>query len=74
MLPSAGADVEFLTLWYESGDAGTNADGEFSWVYQDNTVHTSHLTNFYTNQAPKFRTAVGSIYPGFYDYYKEAVR
>jgi hypothetical protein len=71
MLPSAGADVEFLTLWYESGDAGTNADGEFSWVYQDNTVHTSHLTNFYTNQAPKFRTAVGSIYPGFYDYYKE---
>lgn len=57
----------FLTLWYESSDAGTNAQGEYSWVYKDN----SHLTNFYTNSLPNLEIAMGSAYPGFKDYYQE---
>lgn len=57
----------FLTLWYESADAGENASGEYSWVYQDNT----HLTNFYDNRVPNLTFAIGSAYPGFDDYYEE---
>ncbi|WP_053976761.1 glycoside hydrolase family 71/99-like protein [Mangrovimonas xylaniphaga] len=57
----------FLTLWYESAEAGDNAQGEFSWVYEDNT----HLTNFYNNQFPNLDLAFGSAYPGFDDFYEE---
>lgn len=57
----------FLTLWYESADAGINAQGEYAWVYQDN----SHLTNFYNNRLETLGVAFGSAYPGFKDYYKE---
>lgn len=71
IMPAAGEDVEFLTLWYESGEAGAHADGEYSWVYQDNSNHITHLQNFYTKRAPQLKTVVGSAYPGFYDYYKE---
>jgi len=71
IMASAGEDIEFLTLWYESGDAGANADGEFSWVYQDNTNHITHLDNFYKNKAPSLKTVAGSVYPGFEDFYKE---
>lgn len=57
----------FLTLWYESADAGMNASGEFSWVYQDNT----HITNFYNNKVPSLSVAMGSAYPGFKDFYAQ---
>ncbi len=57
----------FLTLWYESSDAGSNAQGEYSWVYEDN----SHLTNFYANSLPNLDIAIGSAYPGFKDFYAE---
>ncbi|MBN2273643.1 MAG: glycoside hydrolase family 99-like domain-containing protein [Bacteroidales bacterium] len=57
----------FLSLWYESGELGKNAAGEYSWVYENNT----HIQNFYTSQAMKFDMAVGSAYPGFRDYYAE---
>ncbi len=57
----------FLTLWYESGDAGANASGEYSWVYQDN----SHISNFYTNTLPNLGVGMGSAYPGFRDFYAE---
>jgi len=57
----------FLTLWYESADAGMNASGEFSWVYQDNT----HISNFYANKLPNLDVAMGSAYPGFNDFYQE---
>lgn len=71
ILPSAGEETEFLTLWNESADAGTNADGEFAWVFQDNTNHIVHLDNFYKNRAPLLKTAMGSVYPGFEDFYEE---
>ncbi|MCO6149169.1 glycoside hydrolase family 71/99-like protein [Flavobacterium sp. NRK1] len=57
----------FLTLWYESADAGTNASGEYSWVYQDNT----HISNFYANKLPTLNVGMGSAYPGFKDFYQE---
>lgn len=71
ILPSAGEEIEFLPLWYESGDVGLLADGEYSWVYQDDRDHLSHLTSFYTGRAPGLKTAMGSAYPGFEDFYAE---
>jgi len=57
----------FLTLWFESSDAGANASGEYSWVYQNN----SHLSNFYANNIQNLSVAMGSAYPGFNDFYDE---
>jgi hypothetical protein len=72
ILPSAGEDIEFLTLWNESGDAGANADGEFAWVYQDNSKnHIAYLEDFYKNRAPQLKTVAGAAYPGFDDFYQE---
>jgi hypothetical protein len=68
ILSYAGQDVEFLPLWYENGDAGSNADGEYAWVYSD---YLTGLRNFYGNRAPGLKTAMGVAYPGFHDYYVE---
>ena len=57
----------FLTLWHESSEAGSNASGEYAWVYQDN----SHLSNFYANNLPNLSIAMGSAYPGFKDFYAQ---
>lgn len=57
----------FLTLWNQSAQAGTNASGEFSWVYQNN----NNLATFYMNNVPNLAIAFGSAYPGFDDYYEE---
>ncbi len=72
ILPETGTDPEFLTLPYQSGEAGTNADGEYSWPYQDpNTSnHLSHVRSFYTSRAPSMTTAGGVAYPGFNDFYQ----
>ncbi|HYC86211.1 MAG TPA: glycoside hydrolase family 71/99-like protein [Chryseosolibacter sp.] len=59
----------FWTLWYESGEAGANATGEYAWVYQDQNSHDTHLSNFYNRSIT--RTKVGSAYPGFRDFYKQ---
>lgn len=71
ILPSAGEEVNFVTLWYESDEAGSNASGEFSWIYQDELNHLGHLDNFYENRADQLDIAIGSAYPGFNDYYSE---
>ncbi len=71
ILPSAGEDVEFIPMWYNSGLAGSNSDGEFMWVYQDNQNHLTHLTNFYNNRAAGLKTVMGVAYPGFEDFYVE---
>lgn len=57
----------FLTLWNESAEAGPNASGEYSWVYQN----SSYLSNFYTNNMPNLQVAFGSAYPGFNDFYQQ---
>ncbi len=57
----------FLMLWYTSNQGGSNATGEYSWVYESN----DHLDYFYTNQLPKFNVVFGSAYPGFDDFYSE---
>jgi hypothetical protein len=66
ILSHAGEDVEFLPLWYENGDAGANADGEYAWIYSD---YLTGLQNFYANRAPGLKTVMGVAYPGFNDYY-----
>jgi hypothetical protein len=73
ILGQAGEDVNFLPLWYESGDAGSNADGEYAWIYQDanTTNHLTHTRNFYLNRANAVNIAGGAAYPGFNDYYQE---
>ncbi|MCB0283180.1 MAG: hypothetical protein KDF60_11420 [Calditrichaeota bacterium] len=58
----------FLTLWNESMEAGSNARGEFAWVYKNNLTD---LENFYNNRAPGQEIAIAAAYPGFNDYYKE---
>jgi hypothetical protein len=64
-----GTKPKFLTLWYESTEAGVNAGGEYSWVYQDGTSHLTHLDNYYAKASPTFK--MGSAYPGFKDFYTE---
>jgi hypothetical protein len=73
ILAEAGAPVELLTLWYESGDAGANADGEYAWIYEDESHdnHLTHQSNFYRFRTPNIGTAGGVAYPGFDDYYEE---
>ena len=71
IMPAAGEELEFLPLWYESGEAGSEADGEYSWIYQDDLSHLGHLENFYSTRAPQLEWAMGSAYPGFNDFYAE---
>ncbi len=55
----------FLTLWYQSGDAGANANGEFPWIYTDTTTGLNNFYNNYNYSGTKF--TVG--YPGFKTFY-----
>jgi hypothetical protein len=73
IMAQAGEDVDFLTLEYQMGEAGANADGEFAWPYQDTGTsnHLTHLRNFYLNRAPTLQDAAGVAYPGFYDFYAQ---
>jgi hypothetical protein len=65
--------VNFLTLWYQSQEAGASADGEYSWIYEDENLddHLSRQNSFLTAKAPTLNTAAGVAYPGFDDYYQE---
>ena len=73
ILAEAGEDVDFNTLWYEKNDAGTNADGEYAWIYENGALnnHLTHQTNFYNLRAPILGTVGGVAYPGFDDFYQE---
>ncbi|MDC0714964.1 glycoside hydrolase family 71/99-like protein [Stigmatella sp. ncwal1] len=56
----------FLTLWYESGEAGSNAKGEYPWIYSD---FTTGLQNFYNNRP--LGVKFGVAYPGFNTFYTD---
>lgn len=73
ILAEAGEDVDFLTLWYEQNNAGSNADGEFAWIYEDGLLnnHLSHQANFYRFRTPSLGTVGGVAYPGFDDFYEQ---
>ena len=68
-----GTNPEFLTLEYQMGEAGTNADGEYAWPYQsaNTTDHLIQVRNFYISRAPGLNTAAGVAYPGFNDFYQQ---
>lgn len=55
----------FLTLWYEAGDAGANAGGEYAWIFE----HNGHLDEFYQRAIPGLK--MGSAYPGYHSFYAE---
>lgn len=55
----------FLPLWYQQGDAGSNASGEFAWIYSD---FTTGLKNFYDNHP--LNVKFGVAYPGFRTFYQ----
>lgn len=67
VLNTISTPLTFLSLWFESGDMGSNASGEFSWVYQDN----SHIQNFLNTRITQFDFGLASAYPGFVDFYEE---
>jgi hypothetical protein len=54
----------FVTLWYHSNYAGSNASGEFAWLYSD---FINGLNNFYQNHPLDLKLGVG--YPGFNPFY-----
>jgi hypothetical protein len=54
----------FVTLWYQSGVAGSDASGEFAWLYMD---FITGLTNFYQNHPLDVK--LGVAYPGFNPFY-----
>jgi hypothetical protein len=56
----------FVTLWYQSGEAGPNAQGEFAWFASD---HLTGLQRFYDTRPSPVK--VGVIYPGFDSFYAE---
>lgn len=60
----------FLTLWYERGEAGNSASGEYAWVYQDSTPYLDHLSNFY-QYATNYGLKMGAACPGFNAFYAQ---
>jgi hypothetical protein len=72
ILGQAGEPVDFATLWYERNDAGSNADGEYAWIYQDaSRTYAQHLEDFYKFRATASGTFGGAAFPGFDDFYQE---
>ncbi|MEM7682225.1 MAG: hypothetical protein AAF288_09755 [Planctomycetota bacterium] len=77
VLAAAGEDVDFLTLPFQSAEAGANADGEYKWVFENEALddHLQQQIDFYTGRAPVLNqqggVVGGSAYPGFVDFYVE---
>ena len=66
-------NAELLPLWFQSGDAGANSDGEYAWVSENEALdnYLSNLENYYQNNAQLLGTVGGAVYPGFDDFYQE---
>lgn len=72
ILAAAGQDLQFLSLW-DNKNAGSNADGEYTWIYQDDShPYAPYLEDYYSQRAPALGTVGGVVYPGFYDFYADA--
>ncbi|WP_197530662.1 hypothetical protein [Bythopirellula polymerisocia] len=67
ILAQAGEPVELLPLWGEKNDAGSNATGEYVWIYENEATddYLTRLESFYQNRAPGLGTVGGVAYPGF---------
>jgi hypothetical protein len=67
ILASLSTKPTLVTLWYQSQQAGSSANGEFAWIYTD---FTTGLTNFYNQDAlPGGDFKIGVAYPGFNPFY-----
>lgn len=60
-------DVELLPLWFQSGEAGANATGEYAWIFENESLddYLVRLESFYQNNAPGLGTVGAIAYPGF---------
>ena len=74
ILPAAGEDLEFLTLW-DNELAGANADGQYVWPFEDGQLNNyySYLEEYYRYRAPAKKTVMGVAYPGFQDFYAQGI-
>jgi hypothetical protein len=70
---ASSEEIEFLTLWQESKDAGSYADGEYAWIWENDPLNNylSNLEGYYSTTAKGLKTVMGVAYPGFMDFYKE---
>lgn len=68
IVPQLNATPYFMSLWEASNRLGQYAGGEFSWVDPN---HMTTLSNYYQYSILNNIQTVGSIYPGFNDYYYE---
>ena len=73
ILANAGEDVAFLPLAYQSDDAGANSDGEFNWIFEDESLdnHLSVQQFFLESHSPSLDMVGAVAYPGFVDFYEE---
>lgn len=73
IMPYAVEDINLLTLWNQSNEVGSNASGEYAWIFEidENNDHLNYLHDFYTNNAPILNIVMGVAYPGFEDFYFE---
>ncbi|MDR2650922.1 MAG: hypothetical protein LBC68_01220 [Prevotellaceae bacterium] len=55
----------FLTLYEHAHLAGTNANGEYMWVFENHTPDEQY------NKKDNFSIFFGGAYPGFRDYYEQ---
>jgi len=70
ILAESPEPLALLTLWYESGEAGSAAAGEYAWIYQDARPYSAHLADFYARPLAD-GTRMGVAFPGFQDFYRE---
>ena len=68
IIPQLNSTPYFMSLWEASDRLGQYAGGEFSWV---DSNHMITLSNYYKYSDLNNIQTVGSIYPGFNDFYYE---
>ncbi|MEM1010947.1 MAG: PEP-CTERM sorting domain-containing protein [Planctomycetota bacterium] len=73
ILPTAGEPITTLPLWYQSPDVGPLSDGEFAWIFEDESLddHLQQQQTFLNDIARTLGTAAGVAYAGFNDFYAE---
>ncbi|WP_224018086.1 putative Ig domain-containing protein [Ferruginibacter albus] len=70
ILSNAGQAVDFRTLW-DNTTAGSNADGQYTWVYNPGSDPLGYLNTYYANRAPSQQNVMAVAYPRYNDYYAQ---
>jgi len=70
ILASSSQALDFRTLW-DNSDAGSNADGQYTWIYNPGSDPLGYLNTYYANRAPSQQYVMGVAYPRYNDYYAQ---